>query len=105
MGRETMTDAEVICAWMEPRPGSAAEAYNSRWWNGSPWTELRPFNLTLDALREVESRLSEAQWDRYEALALKWRYEYSSSYRAALHASAEQKIKALAAVLRKEVEA
>lgn len=70
--------------------------------------------LDLDSLREVEGTLTKTQWDRYNgALELEvWpdgQHPYWKTNRVALqadiriwivHASAEQKIKALAQVLR-----
>ena len=112
-----MTDGEVICAWMEPKPDTynAATAMaaaksgkdNPIWWvtDGRTWT-LRPRELDLDALWEVQDRLTDEQWERYECEMLaQWTPEaigltMHGEVRHYLHATAEQKIRALAAILR-----
>lgn len=96
-----MTDAEVICAFMESRP-PANTIHVQRgadwwlWWGGE-WT---PIDLTLDALWKVEERLrlgsqeerrSYRNFGRSIPAAQKW------------HATPEQKIAALAVVLRAEI--
>ena len=78
------------------------------------WIEIRGKHLphprlhTLDALHEVEARLTDSQWALY-AHALCSGYDYDDIglmlYRDWIHATAEKKIKALAAVLRPVVEA
>ena len=60
-----MTDEELICSLMEPKPAHWAEPGTAtEWWVR---TELgwMPYPLTLDALREVEERLTDEQWQRY----------------------------------------
>ncbi len=106
-------EAELICAFMEPKPTVRnPHGDNEVWWQWGwrftgpslPQQETShedcwlPRKLTLDALREVEARLTyEQQWSYIEALRDKqvtaptWWY---------LHASAEQKIKALSSVIR-----
>jgi hypothetical protein len=90
-----MTNVEIICTFMEPH-----------WKTRMPYAY--PFNpavmptLDLDALHEVEARLTYAQWDGYGAAMASLVGRTAPNL---LHASAEQKIKALAAVLRPVVEA
>lgn len=110
-----MSDEEVICAWMEPRPETPAvrdwlTRYSDQlWWvltdkpDGSPAGWL-PGKLTLDRLRLVEERLTEEQWARYGELHF-LRAEALCGGRddfrkGMLHASAAEKIRALAAVIR-----
>ena len=80
-----------------------------RWWRSDTETpEVTPRDLTLDALWEVEERLTAEQWDAYlnhfatpaERIKKHFFWERGS---VLLHAAAEQKIKALAQVLRGEV--
>jgi hypothetical protein len=114
-----MTDQEVICTWMEPKPTAAASSTVSAgaWWNryagvqrsGPAWV-LTPFSgpwepcpLTLDALWEVEERLTPEQQGQYTTallaiIAVPFRCGWT------WHATPEQKIKALASVLRPLVE-
>ena len=86
-----MTDEEVISKWMNEQTGSG------NWF---------PQMLRLDTLHTVEARLSDEQWALYEnhfARKDKPNAWYSTfRYRDLLHATAEQKIKALAAVIRAE---
>lgn len=89
---------------MEPTSG-----IRDKWWvlldPNAPW---RPVPLTLDRLHEVEARLMDLQWKRYrsEFRQVVERSDGTHSkdlwVRSALHATAEQKIKALAAVIRAE---
>ena len=108
-----MSDAEVICTFCEPRPEGEPTAHlmkTLKFWRvvfaSSPtrWTTMP---LTLDRLHEVEARLTDEQKDRYSfALSLEVRSINGPSafYRSELfpcfHADAEQKIKALAQVIR-----
>jgi hypothetical protein len=114
-GEESVTDQEVICAWMEPEPIAAAASTVSAggWWkryagvqrSGPAWV-LTPFSgpwlpraLTLDTLWEVEERLDAYQKGQYTTallaiIAVPFRCGWT------WHATPEQKIKALAAVLR-----
>lgn len=100
------SDAEVICAWMEPKPTlpdywTGTERSPSRWWilvgtNGGGMAWL-PITLNLGALWVAENRLTdERQWEYIEAL----RENRNAPTWGFLHATAEQKIKALALVLR-----
>lgn len=112
-----MTDQEVICNWMEPRsnglfdPGTVSLG---GWWWANTQQQFEPFDVdSLDRLREVEARLSDEQWEVY--LSHLWdisdglrqsdydagRSQLSHFFsRFLAHASAEQKIAALAAALR-----
>ncbi len=116
-----MTDSEVICTWMDPKPpiGWLAAEFSlqrSRWWlASSDWDEWAPMPLTLDALWEVEERLTKDQWQSYCAtfavenigrdIADEQTYENQVIWdRIHLHASPFVKIRALAAVLRPLVE-
>jgi hypothetical protein len=105
-----MTDAEVICAFMESRPefvpidygGPKEDRWEHRWWKwyaaGSPPRHL-PVALNLDKLHEVEARLSEGQWESYRDYMAASAPHGDGYERFLLHADAEQKIKALAAVI------
>jgi hypothetical protein len=121
-----MTDAEVICAFMEPiskwtnaakKQGIGPDGHRTWvWWEWRPMTDpfIFPKRLTLDRLREVQERLTDAQWESYEEQMTGQQVfdEMDGVYRSPkfprgwsverflLHASAEQKIAALAAVLR-----
>lgn len=124
-----MTDSEIICTFMERRPKSqdwgrdrlddyqAGAIVGHRpdsprgWWRfaayqqGVPLFDNRP--LTLNECREVEARLTHAQVGLY--IQELYRVTLSpdgvgrQDWRL-LHATAEQKITALAAVLRAIVE-
>ncbi len=94
-----MTDTEIICDWMEPE-WETMDKYDFRWHgarlDGGEWTPFAPETLSLDELWKVEHQLSGLQ-----------RIAYSNRLDAQMavgqwiwHATAEQKIKALAAVLR-----
>lgn len=98
----SLTDAEVICSWMEARPGpnTIHILRGADWWLwwGGEWT---PIDLGLDQLHEVEARLSDEQWDAYEESfdrVILWGMK-----RSLLHADAPAKIRALAATLRSRV--
>lgn len=114
-----MTDEEIICNWMEPKPvsnkicedawasvmaatlgGSLYPATPKGWWvwvcvyQHDDKPELMPRPIGLDRLWEAEERLTPAQCSHYtrELGMLPWLW----------HATAEQKIKALAVVIRGE---
>lgn len=121
----SLMDAEVVCEFMEPR------RIEGRWWtHGKHVAEVGPEVwhrnacgplrttittdcmvprhdlLTLDALHEVEARLSDGQWEKYNELMLGFspqrihpRFDHSDA-KGLLHATAEQKVRALAATLR-----
>jgi len=116
-------DRETICGWMEPRPTSkegSAERLRDlgrvQWWRGQFVPPHRsgewcPVYLSLDALHRVEERLNDRQRQRYAELLLgvtsdriRHRFDYADA--AALwHATAEQKIRALANVIRESLPA
>lgn len=82
----TKTDEEVICEWMEP-----------------PLSHERvPIRLTLDRLHAVEARLNDKQWQKYLGEFLDDEWHGWRAHRNLLHATAAQKIAALAAVIRAE---
>ena len=91
-----MTDEEVICAFMEPEADLRIDS-DFEWW-GQIWSNgvrsVFPRTLTLDALWEVEERLTTLQAVNYAGLLLDGQEGWT------WHATAAQKIKALATVLR-----
>ncbi len=108
MTETKLTDEEVICAFMEPKPtGSWVRDVQPTWWYFSTYDFPLGWHakaITLDALWEVEQRLSREQINRYIAELLRvtlppdrgaydWRL---------IHATAAQKIAALASVLRED---
>jgi hypothetical protein len=110
-----VTNEEMIASFMEPRPGLPL-AYSHHLVSLKRWWILVPINgggmswiangLSLDRLREVESRLTEEQvghYDRLLDMATKLGAHGNDNPAAATvfpwHASAEQKIAALASVL------
>lgn len=102
-----LSDAEVVCTFMELKPMPIAGfkrvyAAGAKWWAYRE-DEWEPAALTLDALHEVEARLTESQWKAYGENVVR---ETTAGYwpRNLLHASAEEKIRALATVLRATVE-
>lgn len=101
-----MSDEEIICTWMEP-PTTAR--FPERWWYAIG-SKRQPCTLDLDALHEVEARLTYHQLLQYQQLLLNqqifmlMQVNYEDLWRL-LHASAADKIKALATVLRPIVEA
>lgn len=119
-----MTDEEVICGFMEPKPDQIPEDAEDLELCGSRpttalgfWVCISPYDvasrwiprrLTLDALWEVEERLSGAQRFNYlKALKLVDRPgEIPRTLPEGFfwHAHRAQKIKALSTVLRAEQE-
>lgn len=122
MTDEEKIDWDLICTWMEEKPISTVhpgieEAYNVKWWIWGWWYTApsqpnierpvaygwKPRSLNIDACHKVEARLTEEQWALY-AHHLCAGYDFEDIglvlYRDWIHATAEQKIKALAAVLR-----
>ena len=103
-----MTDEELICEWMEPRPTKsiyeivrANEPYPGKWWidrhpSSSEW---RPCNLTLDYLHEVEARLIREGHGK----ALSRAYAVRSDCQYDWFLDATQKINTLAAFIREEI--
>jgi len=102
-----VSDEEVIAAFMEPVPGFREIDYPKSiagWWTAPTGHTKVPAVLDLDALHEVEARLTEERWDLY--ISEFWKLSIGSTWaRDYLHASAADKIKALATVLRPIVEA
>lgn len=117
-----MSDEEVICDFVEPLATIDCAAGGKRsladWWRRETawsdtlvWKPWVPARLTLDALWKVEDRLSEQQRRHYCVLIF---HAVCTEARTSnliedtmtknrwpmIHASAAQKIKALAAVLR-----
>ncbi len=120
-----MTDEEIICGWMEPKPpedsAPLSRTYrgdifsDGEFWMADEYTtvwHVVPLTLDLDALHLVEARLTDIQWATYQlalASVIDPKKRISEQELLAMrpwvwklfqHASAEQKIKALAAVLR-----
>ena len=111
-----MTDEEVICMWMEPNADSRSDN-DFEWW-GQSWKKgertLFPRKLDLDALHEVEGRLTDEQWKFYDQQLETgvWpapQEVYWNSHQAMetlylrrlmIHADAPTRIKALASMLR-----
>ena len=101
------TDAEVVAGFMDPPPSEPLDS--SLWWSwevsDGRWTSIPSAILnSLDALRLVEARFTDEQWKEYWwALADSIIPPGTAPIpRLWLHASAQDKLKALAAVLRKE---
>ena len=105
-GTARLSDAELICEWMERRPapnthGGTHRSSGNWWYWGGEW---EPRKLTLDALHEVEARLTDEQISEYDAL-LRAELDGEIGVDAyTWHAETGVKTAALAAVLRKEVE-
>ena len=108
-----MSDEEVICGFMEPKPEHNPSEYvlgeiYRTWWVrsiGNTWRPLLDDEFCsqfekLGRLHEVEARLTEEQWCAYQcaAISAKW----GDVFGLICHASAGQKIRALASVLRGE---
>ncbi len=117
--KSALSDAEVICTWMEPKPslngGPVSDCHKSprEWWAAAPREgrersvlysrKWAPCRLTLDALHEVEARLTEEQWRRYQHVLALPDGEEALTNCQLIHASAVWKIRALAATLRSRV--
>jgi hypothetical protein len=112
-----LSDQEVICAWMERRPkdGDSPQTVSESGWWAAIWSvfnqrwQWHPDNRrteSLDALWEVEERLTGAQSWPYSDLLCRavWEAAGSEVTFAVIHATPEQKIRALAQVLRPIVE-
>lgn len=105
-----MTDAEVICEFMEPRPpdNTPQVRHGAAWWIwwNDRWVNVK---LTLDACHEVEERLIAAPPANSDDGVTDWADRIDSALcdvmGAAIpmhyhwHATAEQKITALASVI------
>lgn len=117
-----MNDAVIVCTWMEPdlpNPSVVYSAHSPLWWwfagrrysgdDSSPWAWFTR-DLDLDALWEVEERLPDELWQVYLGTLCGWCNPYDgdswdfSDTRMIAHATPEQKIAALAAILRPLVE-
>lgn len=104
-----MTDQEIICTWMEPKPTSSADAATGhKWWVWLSGPNAVLFvcdpTLMLGLLWEVEERLIELGYRDHIDNAISfevWRDAVSAS---TWHATPEQKVKAIAVVLRPLVE-
>jgi hypothetical protein len=106
-----MSDEETICSWMEPKPYDFTNDVN--WWACRVTCGIyifTPRQLDLDALHEVEGKLNWRQWRDYE-MSLGEVIERSidptmrpagANVKDFIHATVQQKITALAAVLRPE---
>jgi|GEM_PF-5156549 len=104
-----MTDAEVVCTWMEPKPEPKGISVISYWWevrtictgtgSGGHFGTYGVFNKTLtdDHIRRIEDALSPFQLVQYGN-------QFPIDRLACLRATPERKIAALAAVLRPLVE-
>jgi hypothetical protein len=116
--RIELSDEEIICTFMEPRPpdgrGERVETEGVRWWEYNyqslpkpsgvgkefHW-QWHPRSLTLDALHEVEERLTdEVQRLAYWLELVKGDLPRSGGYWRIAHANAKRKIMALAEALR-----
>ena len=81
-----MTDAEIICEWMD-------RGHMSVWWiECQPPKPDVPRSLTLDALWEVEERLTDDEWRRYGWLLIKDFINLTTPFilsKARIHATAQ----------------
>lgn len=109
-----MTDEEFICGWMEPKPldtecgERGLSVSEGGWWERSwdamnqrfrHWPNSNKMD-SLDAIHEIETRLTDEQWKLYTTRWPISEWPGSVSVRKALlHATAEQKIAALADTL------
>lgn len=120
MEADVRTDAEVACGFMEPdapkdgtnQAGGELKRFSPKgWWRYSmvscllkqPILDMCAEVEKLGRLYLVEAKLSNEQWDRYDnALGALWtvRLKNMPARRFLIHASAEEKLTALAAVLR-----
>jgi hypothetical protein len=112
---DELSDAEVLCGFMEARPMDIPVVGGSVWWplvgnispTRKPVLEVCHKIEKLGLLHLIEKRLTAEQWvDYFDGLSGQpprekppCGYAYELSKRL-IHATADQKIKALAAVLR-----
>lgn len=109
-----MSNEELICTFMEPNPPAPEQAYQQSpigWWvcrfsvMGQRLIWLTGDKVySLDGLHEVEAKLSAEQQGRYLDVLVPDAMAKVGWIWRSVHASAEQKIQALAEVLRGEVE-
>lgn len=98
-----MSNEETICAFMEPKPRhkpvGCMKQYH--WWIYRAMTHPYwfPVPLTLDRLHEVEERLTDEQWSNYANALVDTFHQRFPRFAEVIHATAAQKITALAAVL------
>ncbi len=106
-----MSDEEVICTFMEPRPERGqtfpieGPLPHPLWWSHMDREgNWHPASLgSLDALHKVQAGLTDEQWRRYDDEMLltlprdSFEWEIRKAY---IHADVPAKIKTLAAVLR-----
>jgi hypothetical protein len=129
--KRTLSNSEVVCTWMEPRPSSDLTAFRSGWsingwwmWNQSavcvediwkPGLDFRPARERLGWIHEVESRLNQTQIQYYCALMFAFVCKNAQTMNPIedllsknrfplLHAAADTRLDALAEILRSEVE-
>lgn len=113
--RTEMTDQEIVATFMEPlgtRRFSKGRLSNVQisdggWWtythevrDGTQRTGYAPRCDSLDALHEVEERLSNEQWIAYDDELRSSTTSAISLHFGLIHATPFQKIRALATVLR-----
>lgn len=101
---DKLSDAEVICEFMEPR-----RPWEGPWWKiRGPWDDVAtpdnsrhvPRTLTLNECHEVEGWLTDEQWRAYRNAILRGADMMGPWMVRLIHATAEQKTAALASVLR-----
>lgn len=103
-----MTAAEIVASFMEPKP--QFDGGDGGWWsfiyegNGTWKPVVNDRTESLDALHEVEARLTDDQQWLYIETIRKLANRGNLATWHYLHASAAQKLSALAQVLRPEVE-
>ena len=105
---KVMSDAEVLCAFMEPRPpvierglpGFVADnQWTHRWWNWyTRGGQHIPRELDLGALHEIESKLTDEHWDEYvdalnrTATGIPYGVNRNNYPRRIIHATASEKV-------------
>lgn len=118
-----MRDAEVICAFMEAKPqfrsgftvfyrGNQHAVTTEEWRSPGGWwridtadddRKVEPRELELNALHEVEARLSDEQFEIYKIGLIPLGQMANAEYWH-IHANVEDKTRVLAFILRREVE-
>jgi hypothetical protein len=121
MPASKLTDEEVLATFMEPKPTFSDDpgivSEDGWWWMGTGGWE--PLSDSLDDCHNVEARLTDTQWAKYERQFFRGCQVVTEtcercgkktirrrpiSMRRILHADAPTKIAALAQVLRAVVE-